>query len=297
MNTDSLYPPHIFDPPQAEIDRILPHLDWPDRTLSVLGESVHGQGTIYDLDDRRVVKTGRAVSVNEAKAMIFVRAHTTIPIPEVYMVFKHEGLVHIVMERVDGVDLGRAQKRDANGEQSLDGGMVTAEGMRNIVEHIHRIIDEIRDLGRRFPLKEPHFGSWPDGPFCNSYFGEDPPTSPYTSYAEFHGYFLKRFAPRYSDSPMYSDLQKLVRESPQEVTPVLSHGDLADRNILVKDNRIVAVVDWETLGWYPEFWEVMGVRNSYGGQELRDATRAVFGPATAAELTYQYATACLSFPF
>ncbi|KIM77987.1 hypothetical protein PILCRDRAFT_11646 [Piloderma croceum F 1598] len=34
-----------------------------------------------------------------------------------------------------------------------------------------------------------------------------------------------------------------------------THGDLALRNILVKDGKISGIVDWETAGWYPEWWE------------------------------------------
>ncbi|OAA62213.1 Protein kinase-like domain protein [Cordyceps fumosorosea ARSEF 2679] len=36
---------------------------------------------------------------------------------------------------------------------------------------------------------------------------------------------------------------------------VFSHGDLAPRNIMVHDNHIVALIDWEAAGWYPEYWE------------------------------------------
>jgi len=36
---------------------------------------------------------------------------------------------------------------------------------------------------------------------------------------------------------------------------VFSHGDLAPRNIPLKDGRIVAVVDWGFSGWYPAYWD------------------------------------------
>lgn len=38
---------------------------------------------------------------------------------------------------------------------------------------------------------------------------------------------------------------------------VFTYGDLAARNILVRDGRIVAIVDWEYAGWYPEYWGYM----------------------------------------
>ncbi|KAI9844593.1 MAG: hypothetical protein M1838_002102 [Thelocarpon superellum] len=36
---------------------------------------------------------------------------------------------------------------------------------------------------------------------------------------------------------------------------VFSHGDFARQNIIVKDNRVVSLVDWQHAGWYPEHWE------------------------------------------
>ena len=30
---------------------------------------------------------------------------------------------------------------------------------------------------------------------------------------------------------------------------------MAPRNIIVKGGKIVAIVDWEMAGWYPEYWE------------------------------------------
>jgi aminoglycoside phosphotransferase len=36
---------------------------------------------------------------------------------------------------------------------------------------------------------------------------------------------------------------------------VFTHGDLRPRNIIVKNGRITAIVDWEMAGWYPDYWE------------------------------------------
>ncbi|KAI0669120.1 kinase-like protein [Trametes maxima] len=36
---------------------------------------------------------------------------------------------------------------------------------------------------------------------------------------------------------------------------VFTHGDLHGLNILVKDGRLAGIIDWETAGWLPEYWE------------------------------------------
>lgn len=36
---------------------------------------------------------------------------------------------------------------------------------------------------------------------------------------------------------------------------VFTHGDLTQHNIIVKDNKITGLVDWEYAGCHPEYWE------------------------------------------
>jgi hypothetical protein len=34
-----------------------------------------------------------------------------------------------------------------------------------------------------------------------------------------------------------------------------THRDLGVPNILIRDGKVVAIIDWECSGWYPEYWE------------------------------------------
>ncbi|OAK95130.1 hypothetical protein IQ06DRAFT_64414 [Phaeosphaeriaceae sp. SRC1lsM3a] len=36
---------------------------------------------------------------------------------------------------------------------------------------------------------------------------------------------------------------------------VLTHGDISPRSIIVRDGKVVAILDWEMAGYYPEYWE------------------------------------------
>lgn len=38
---------------------------------------------------------------------------------------------------------------------------------------------------------------------------------------------------------------------------VFTHGDLALHNVLVYDGHVSGFIDWESAGWYPEYWEFM----------------------------------------
>lgn len=42
----------------------------------------------------------------------------------------------------------------------------------------------------------------------------------------------------------------------QQYAIKFTHGDLTPRNIMVKkDGTITAIVDWDSAGWFPEYWE------------------------------------------
>lgn len=36
---------------------------------------------------------------------------------------------------------------------------------------------------------------------------------------------------------------------------VFTHGDLSSLNILVREDEVVGIIDWETSGWLPSYWE------------------------------------------
>jgi thiamine kinase-like enzyme len=40
---------------------------------------------------------------------------------------------------------------------------------------------------------------------------------------------------------------------PHEI--VLTHADLSPRNIIVKGDKVVGILDWEMAGFYPEYWK------------------------------------------
>jgi hypothetical protein len=54
----------------------------------------------------------------------------------------------------------------------------------------------------------------------------------------------------------YRDGKEVPGLLPRSSTSVFTHGDLAPRNLIVDaDCRITAVLDWESSGWFPDYWE------------------------------------------
>jgi hypothetical protein len=72
---------------------------------------------------------------------------------------------------------------------------------------------------------------------------------------EFNRYLLSAL---FDEIPpaLYDALAMRLRKSGRDHRVVLSHCDLAPRNIIInEDGKIAALVDWAEAEWYPEHWE------------------------------------------
>jgi hypothetical protein len=52
---------------------------------------------------------------------------------------------------------------------------------------------------------------------------------------------------------------------------IFTHADLNRRNIMVRDGRVVAIIDWAYSGWYPEYWEYTKAFYNWVGEEWEDS--------------------------
>ena len=59
----------------------------------------------------------------------------------------------------------------------------------------------------------------------------------------------------------------LVHDRSGKFVTKYSHADLSPENVIVKDGRIAAIIDWEFAGWWPEYWEYTKIW--YGYREYR----------------------------
>ncbi|KAI6006555.1 hypothetical protein F5J12DRAFT_905639 [Pisolithus orientalis] len=67
------------------------------------------------------------------------------------------------------------------------------------------------------------------------------------------GPYNNRFMPYPRQPPhAFSSIQDSL---PTEANAYLTHGDLLPQNILVEGSTSAGIIDWETAGYYPEFWE------------------------------------------
>ncbi|KAJ9298953.1 hypothetical protein DTO271G3_3195 [Paecilomyces variotii] len=204
----------------------------------LIGKKVFGSlgPTIVKISRNRVIK-GPCQSA-ELEALNYVAKYTSIPVPKVYATYDQLEGLYTEMEYIEGTNL----------ETAWTGGVFSPAQKKAIVKELAGFVEQLRRL------KPPHEGivasaelrSVLDYRVGTSLFG------PFHNHEEFHS-FLRGHIPLESCSQVYGE--PVSRCHSRQYRSCFSHSDLVPRNIIVRDGKVVALVDWAFAGWYPEYWE------------------------------------------
>lgn len=220
-------------------------------------------GSVLMLTKNLCVKYGRRIDLIEAQTMVFVARHTTIPVPTVHLAFVHKGSTYILMERIHGQPVGK------NWVQRSPASKLT------VLENLKELVLQMRSLHTNNSLiSSVNGGSLydPRMPSSSGRFG------PFKSVQEFHSY-LRNGIQAHSNHD--ADITNLITLHVQDwKAPTFTHGDLSSLNILVRGNDVVGIIDWETAGWYPSYWEYttacqVNPQNSFWRAEIEEFLEAI----------------------
>ncbi|KAF8950346.1 kinase-like domain-containing protein [Flammula alnicola] len=228
-----------------------------------------GHAGLVLISGERLVKFGKAVSMEEAAEMEYARQNTRIPVPKVPYAFRHGpyNWGYIVMDFIKAETLDNAQFS------------LSEDQLLMIARQLNDFVGQLREIGSN---QATFMGSWPSGSFRNIYFHGSPPPQEFRTMDEFREYWLERVPKGDRDAPPLDHTAVVNKQI------VLTHGDLSPRNILIKDSVIVAILDWETLGWYPIFWEyTFADRGAWYGKWAK-ALASALGPMTNEGNYYGY---------
>ncbi|KAL5494915.1 hypothetical protein ACEPAI_377 [Sanghuangporus weigelae] len=251
------------------------------RFLINVGIRIYGRTTssrTYRLPFNLYAKFGKSVLESEANVMRFLSENTTITVPRVVDCIEVPTGAFIVMTRLPGEILNGSISR------------MTSDERRQFV----------KDLGSA--LRQLHSLSAPDS--CVSAFGggsfrdwridHQDRLGPFNSEKEFYdklyGYCGNEHKPR------LRRLARDVHETPHRLC--LTHNDLNPRNILIYNNRLSGIVDWECAAWLPEWWEY--TRSMYcrlGYQDWIDAMNEAHPDTYPRELEVEIEFWYVSFPW
>ncbi|KAF4944895.1 hypothetical protein FGADI_12364 [Fusarium gaditjirri] len=166
---------------------------------------------------------------NEALVLKFVKQHTTIPVPEVIS----SDWDRIEMEYIQGQTLKEVWPSLKPNERS-------------------EILAQLKDyIAQMRALKGTYLGRF-DGqgvivPSMMTRSG-----GPFHTLESFHDW-LVRPPKRIAQQSMY--WHEITTQLAAACPIVFTHADISSRNIIIRDGRIVALLDWEWAGWYPEYWD------------------------------------------
>jgi aminoglycoside phosphotransferase len=187
--------------------------------------------------------------IEEAKAMHFMARNTSIPVPKVHYAFTHKGASYLIMSYIDG-------------QMAAKGWMKrTEESKRQILGQLRDMVAELRAVP---PPAGTRVGNVHGGPINDPRLPlphHQPHWGPFNTVREFHQALIQPldFAnPELVIPPDLAEVRELLefyRQFPSGDTLVLTHGDLSSLNVLVRGDAVVGVVDWETAGWFPTYWE------------------------------------------
>ncbi|KAK0452208.1 kinase-like domain-containing protein [Desarmillaria tabescens] len=196
-----------------------------------------------DVIGKRIYDRPAPGSPPEALAQELVRNSTNIPVPAIRRVIPHEkGCALIVMDYIPGVSLSAAWPR-----MSLWQKIRTALTVRRYVRQL-RSIPHPRP-GIPGPLAE---GGVPVPCISPAIFSfMRPVRGPFTTTAEFLAYF--NTAPKFGPGLRLLPLPRKPTLTDEKL--VLSHADLAPRNLIVGDDGQLWLIDFGHAGFYPIWFE------------------------------------------
>ncbi|KAI0834312.1 kinase-like protein [Hypoxylon sp. FL0890] len=207
-------------------------------------------GPCLPISKHLIVKSDPFVHLTEAATMVFVAKNTSIPVPRVHCSFVYKNRTYIVMERIQGDDLGRVWK------------FLSDADLESIIAQLRRMLQELRAIQ---PPPNTGVESCVGGSLQDSRMTRSRPRfGPFKTIQDFHlwlrdGLKLEDFPngfPDRDDSHDWEDFKEMaIRQDRPWSGPVFTHGDLNPSNIFVRGNQVVGIIDWEFAGWYPPYWE------------------------------------------
>ena len=216
--------------------------------------------SVVAVKDQVVVKSGGSIKEWEGQALIYLEKYVPdVPAPRLYAMYYDSEQLFLVMQRMPGERLDRLWPSLTDGEKTT------------VSEQLRRVFDCLRQA----ECPEPKFFGGLDGGAVHHYLfysqkGDQEFLGPFRDEAAFVKGLTDNFRVlrERNGHPLFK-VQFYERHLGQVLRghrPVLTHGNLSKRNIVVAEKRShslnegersfdVALVDWEMAGWLPDYWE------------------------------------------
>ncbi|KAM7197044.1 kinase-like protein [Naviculisporaceae sp. PSN 640] len=205
-------------------------------------------GSIIFVSSKLCIKATPCTRLAEAQTMQFISKTTSIPVPKVLAAFKHNGRTFILMERINNAEplsRGWVNRSDASKAKIL-------AQLKGFVEEMRKIpppegfvgVADVTGQGPVFDQRLPRKSHWGPFPTIEAFHRE------LWSGQDTNGFSEEQLA-------RLPGLRELEDFHSKQDWPksVFTHGDLSSLNVMARGDEVVAIIDWETAGWMPPYWE------------------------------------------
>ncbi|KJZ69840.1 hypothetical protein HIM_10768 [Hirsutella minnesotensis 3608] len=247
---------NIIFPPSAEVEALLHGYDSLAAAIvgildnsEVLYESAWAASVmVFRINENIVVKAGHAAySITEHRTLTFLQEHLAgFPAPKPHGLIRLGVHCFLFTSYIAGINLEKAWPQ-------LD-----CSQKQDISHQLDVLLSELRTL----PVPEnASIGDVAGGGCRDLRRSQRVSTEPITSVRSFEDFI---FSGSNTSSPLYIGLLRDLM--PQSTKIVLTHGDLRPANIMLRTERdgvwsVAAIIDWESSGFYPEYWEAVKATN------------------------------------
>ncbi|KAI1948751.1 hypothetical protein LOZ12_003625 [Ophidiomyces ophidiicola] len=171
---------------------------------------------VYRVDEHTVAKLCPPAQLVEAVAMQLVRSKTSVPVPRVYNAYVD-----------DSTSRGVILMEYIHGDVLTDVWDKLDPCQRaNIISQLRQFMDELHAIKG---------------------FG------PYKTEEELNNGIVRALQLSISDT-WVDRVGRMVKPIPSHEI-VFSHADLSPQNIIVRGDKVLALLDWEMAGFYPAYWD------------------------------------------
>ncbi|GKZ79768.1 hypothetical protein AnigIFM56816_003974 [Aspergillus niger] len=198
-----------------------------------------GDRGIWSIGSKVILKDrGSNLPTSEVPNIQFVQEQTSIPVPTVIESWEEREHTLILMRRIPGEPLSNVWSKLTTEEKER-----IAKQTAGYLQQLRTLqSDKIQCLGGRpvfsnFLFKNKGSNEVPRGPFA-------------------------------SDDELWAEMERGLNEKIPEAARVrlrqcmpsampytFTHGDLTNVNIMVENGELTGIVDWETAGYFPVWWE------------------------------------------
>ncbi|KAG2415573.1 hypothetical protein HFD88_006764 [Aspergillus terreus] len=197
-----------------------------------------GDRGVWSLGSNVILKDrGGSLPTREVPNIQFVQEQTSIPVPTVIESWEEGDHTLILMRRIPGEPLSEAWPN------------LSTEQRGNIARQTAEYLLQLRNL------QADNIQALGGGPVYSNFLFKNPvPNSP-------HG-------PLASDDELWADMERGLKEGVPKAARMLlrrcmpsarpytfTHSDLTNVNIIVENGSLTGIIDWETSGYFPGWWE------------------------------------------